>query len=346
MKCAVPKRNEPPIVRTTANEPNRDDAGGNVRDARRCSTWASLRAHDSSPFRILERYLSQKIESTRLSRTRADALIRTYRRLLGALFVGLSLLVVGCSDGSSPTGPGTSDPSGSGGGDNGGGGTAPSFNSEVAPGDSAHAFLTDENFSILAVEVDYMEGYEPTPAALDSLKTSLNTHLNKSSIVLRSPTQIPAEGDSVYTTDQIRTLEDTHRDHYTRAVSDTLWAHFLVVDGEFEQQNVLGIAYFNTSMAFFGKTIDDVTTGLGAPSREKVEATVFRHEFGHNLGLVNNGTPMEEDHHDEANGPHCTEEQCVMYHAIETTNYFANVFDGTVPSFEAFCTADMAAQRE
>jgi hypothetical protein len=287
-----------------------------------------------------------KIGPVRLSLTRADVLIRPYRRLLGALLVGLSLLAAGCSDGSSPTGPGASDPSGPGGGDNGGGGTTTAFNSEAAPGDSARAFLTDENFSVLAVEIDYMEGYEPTSAALDSLKTSLNTHLDKSSLRFRSPTQIPAEGDSVYTADQIRALEDTHRDHYTRAESDTLWAHFLVVDGEFEQQNVLGIAYFNTSMAFFGKTIDDVTTGLGAPSREKVEATVFRHEFGHNLGLVNNGIPMEEDHHDEANGPHCTNDQCVMYHAIETTDFFANVFDGTVPSFEEFCTADMAAQRE
>jgi len=81
-------------------------------------------------------------------------------------------------------------------------------------------------------------------------------------------------------------------------------------------------------------------------SRDDGENWFFRHEFGHNLGLVNNGTPMEEDHHDEANGPHCTNDQCVMDHAIETTDYFSNLFDGTVPSFEDFCTADLAAQRE
>ncbi|PSQ81006.1 MAG: hypothetical protein BRD41_03875 [Bacteroidetes bacterium QS_1_63_11] len=107
----------------------------------------------------------------------------------------------------------------------------------------------------------------------------------------------------------------------------------------------MGIAYYNTSMAFFGKTIDEITGGLNQPSREKVEATVFRHEFGHNLGLVNNGIPpQQESHHDEENGAHCTNEQCVMYYAIETTDFFSNVFDGTILTFEQFCTEDMAAQ--
>ena len=266
-----------------------------------------------------------------------------HRHVLGAALLGLLLVLTGCSDEAGPTGPDGSDPTDPGGGT---GGSVTEFNSEAAPGDSARDFLTDRQFTVLSVEIDYMEGYEPTQEALDSLETSLQAHLDKSSIDLRPPTQIPAEGDSSYSADQIRDLEAEHRDHYTRAESDTLWAHLLVVDGQFDDENVLGIAYYNTSMAFFGETIDAVTTGIGSPSREKVEATVFRHEFGHNLGLVNNGIPMEEDHHDEAHGAHCTNDQCVMDHAVETTNYFANVFDGTVPSFEAFCTADMAAQRE
>jgi hypothetical protein len=266
------------------------------------------------------------------------------RRLLTAVLVGLSLLVVGCSDGSGPTGPGASDPSAPGGDDDDG--DTATFDSEAPPGDSARAFLRGDSFPILAVGLDYMEGHEPTQEALDSLKTALAPHLDKFRLVFRSPTQIPTDDRSTYTADQIRDLEDQHRNHYTRAESDTLWAHVLVVDGTFEDQNVLGVAYFNTSTAFFGETIDEVTSGLGSPSREKVEATVFRHEFGHNLGLVNNGIPTQENHHDEANGPHCTDDQCVMDHAIETTDYFSNLFDGTVPSFEEFCTADMAAQRE
>jgi bacillopeptidase F (M6 metalloprotease family) len=196
-----------------------------------------------------------------------------------------------------------------------------------------------------------MAGHEPTAAALDDLTTALERHLDKATIAVQSPTEITAGGQDRYTAEEIRDLEATHRDHYTQAEGETLWAHILVVDGRFEQTSVVGIAYQNTSTAFFGATIDEISGGLTQPSEEK-EATVFRHEFGHNLGLVANGTPlvangtpMEQDHQDEDNGAHCTEEACVMYHAIETTDYFANVFDGDVPDFRSFCSDDMAAQR-
>jgi len=264
---------------------------------------------------------------------------RPFLRALGIL--GIALLLYGCSEGSGPAGPDPSDPSEPPG--SGGDGSTTEFNSKAAPGDSARAFLSDRQFTELRVEVDFMEGYEPTEAGLDSLKTSLERHLAKSSIQISAPSSIPAEGDSTYSTQQIRQLEEEHRDHFTRAGSDTIWAYFLVVDGKFTDEGVVGIAYYNTSMAFFGETIDEITGGVTQPSREKVEATVFRHEFGHNLGLVNNGIPMQQDH--QENGPHCTVEECVMYHAIETADFFSNVFDGTVPEFEQFGTEDMAAQR-
>jgi len=253
------------------------------------------------------------------------------------LALGIALLLVGCTDGSNPTGTDPSDSS------DPGGGTA-EFNSEAAPGDSARAFLDDRQFTVLNLEVDYMEGHEPTAEALDSLKTTLDTHLSKSTINIGTPNRIPAAGQDAYTTQDVRDLEEDHRDHYTRAGSDTLWAYFLVLDGKYTTENVVGIAYYNTSMAFFGQTIDEISGGVTQPSREKVEATVFRHEFGHNLGLVNNGVPMQQDHQDEANGRHCTQDQCVMDHRIETTDYFANVFDGDIPDFRRFCTEDMDAQ--
>lgn len=53
---------------------------------------------------------------------------------------------------------------------------------------------------------------------------------------------------------------------------------------------------------------------------------------------------MQQNHQDEDNGHHCTNEECLMYYAIETSDYFSNVFDGTIPEFEHFCTEDMAAQ--
>jgi len=230
-----------------------------------------------------------------------------------------------------PSSPGDNDPTAA-------------FDSKASPGSSAEAFLDDADFSLLRIEVDYMAGYEPTADAIDSLESALRKHLSKSSIEVQTPTSIPAAEDDPYSASDIRDLEAEHRDHVTRAESDTLWAYMLVVDVEFSQSNVLGVAYYNTSMAVFGKKIEEISGGLNHPSRQKVEATVFRHEVGHNLGLVNNGTPVQQDHHDEENGAHCTNDQGIMYYAIETTDYFANLFGGTIPGFEQFCTEDMVAQ--
>jgi hypothetical protein len=262
--------------------------------------------------------------------------------LYTAAVLTVALLLPACSDSSAPTGVGDdpSDPP-NGGND----GPTTQFDSEAPPGDSARSFLDDRRFSVVGLEVDYMEGYEPTEAALDSLTMALNRHVSKSSIHVLTPTQIPAADDGPYSSSQVRDLEATHRDHYTRAESDTIWAHFLILDGTFSDENVVGIAYHNTSMAFFGETIEDISGGLNQPSRTKVEATVFRHEFGHNLGLVNNGIPpQEENHHDAENGAHCTNDQCVMYYTIETTDFFSGLVDRPIPAFEQFCTEDMAAQ--
>lgn len=238
--------------------------------------------------------------------------------LLFAVLAG-ALLVSGCSDTTNPAGPNDDDP-------------PAEFNSTAAPGESAEAFIDDDRFTTLRVEVDYMEGYEPTGAALDSLKASLEKHLSKSTIEINSPTSIPAAGQSTYTADDIRDLEADHRDQFTNAGSNTIWAYAIVLDGKFADENVVGFAYYNTSVAFFGQTIDEISGGATQPSRQKVEGSVFRHEFGHILGLVNNGISMQQDHHDEANGAHCTNDQCVMYHAIETSDYFSNIFDGTIPT--------------
>lgn len=251
--------------------------------------------------------------------------------LVLAVLAGAHLLT-GCSDTSNPMGPNDDDP-------------PAEFNSKAAPGESAEAFIDDDRFSTLKVEVDYMEGYQPTGAALDSLKASLEKHLSKSTIEIRSPTSVPAAGQSTYSAEEIRDLEADHRDQFTSAESSTIWAYALVVDGKFADENVVGLAYYNTSLAFFGQTIDEISGGATQPSQAKVEGSVFRHEFGHILGLVNNGTTMQQDHHDEANGHHCTNDQCVMYYAIETSDYFSNIFDGTIPRFEEFCTEDMAALR-
>ena len=224
----------------------------------------------------------------------------------------------------------------------------PVFSSTAAPGDSAHAFLSDQQFSQLNLEIDYMTGYEPTQQALDSLESFLEKNLNKSSINIQSPTKIEAAGQNAYSAEDIAALEEQHRDNYTEyetAGSDTLNAYFIIVDGEFTQQNVLGIAYLNTSMAFFGPTIHDNSGGIGQADRYKLEATVFNHEFGHIMGLVANGSPMQEGHQDEANGHHCDQDNCLMYYSVRTTDYTSVLVDSPIPDLLEYCQDDIQANK-
>jgi hypothetical protein len=216
-----------------------------------------------------------------------------------------------------------------------------SFNHEINPGQSAPEFLTDENFERLVVQVQYMQGYEPTQQGLNNLKTFLSNRLNKTSITIMEPEEIPASGESSYTANDIRDLEREHRTQFSS--ENEIVAYFIVVDGEFSDADVLGIAHFNTSMALFGPMFDEVSGGIGSPPKEDVETIVMQHEFGHILGLVNNGLDMQNNHQDIENGRHCDNEECLMNYAFRNANLFANIFGGNIPELDENCVADLQA---
>lgn len=222
----------------------------------------------------------------------------------------------------------------------------PYFHNEQ-PGHAANDFLADSNFTELVVEIDYMEGYEPNAEALDSLEAFLEQRLNKSTITVQEPTEIEPGNQESYTADEIRELEDQHRDTFTETMEDDrLAAYMIIVDGEYEESNVLGIAYYNTSNAFFGAAYDQTSGGVGQSSRFKVEATSYRHEFGHLFGLVNidgSGTEMQNDHQDEENGHHCDNDECLMYYAMESTDLFGQFVGEEIPSLDQNCILDLQA---
>lgn len=213
-----------------------------------------------------------------------------------------------------------------------------SFNHERNPGDSATDFLTDDDFDTLIIEIDYMEGYRPTDAALGSLEDFLNERLHKKTVTVLSPSEIPAEGQSSYSATEVRNLEEGYRSEYSE--ENRLVAYLIILDGEYDKSNVLGIAHYNTSMALFGETIQQAS-GVGQNSRKVVEATVMRHEFGHILGLVDNGVDMQQEHKDEQNGNHCNNENCLMYYSVRTTDFFAVLLGGNIPALDDECLADL-----
>ncbi|MFD2531233.1 peptidase [Gracilimonas halophila] len=212
------------------------------------------------------------------------------------------------------------------------------------PGLSANDFLSNENYTDLVIEVDYMPGYAPNQQAIDSLQAFLERRLNKTTVTILEPTEVPSGDQSQYSASDVRDLESEHRSEFTEG--ETLAAYMIIVDGEYEQQNVLGIAYYNTSNAFFGPAYDQASSGFGAPSRYQVEPTSLRHKFGHLFGLVNidgSGTDMQTDHQDEQNGHHCDNENCLMYYAMERPDLISQFFDDSVAELDANCIADLQA---
>lgn len=221
------------------------------------------------------------------------------------------------------------------------------YSHRLNPGSSANDFLSDDTFKELVIEIDYMGSHAPNSQALDSLQVFLEQQLHKTKITILEPTQIPSGGQSTYSADDVRRLEANHRSTYT---DSTLAAYMIIVDGRFEQNNVLGIAYYNTSNAFFGLAYEDATSGFSAPSRYLTEAISFRHEFGHLFGLVGiagSGTNMVNDHKDVEHGNHCTNESCLMYYAMESPDLFEVFLGGEqIPKLDEFCLQDLAGNRD
>lgn len=249
--------------------------------------------------------------------------------LLTALF-GLGA----CSDTVTDAQPDGSDPTN---GDPG------AYDHRMAAGSSARDFLSDDDFDRLVVQVQYVEGFRPTEGGLQHLEDFLHERLNKpNGIELRVDDEpLRIEGQEEYTAEDVRALEEEHRTAYTEGT--TLAAYLLFLDGEYSASaNVVGLAYRNTSTVLFAEKIDENTGGLTQPSTAMVEGMVANHEFGHLLGLVDNGTAMQSDHRHEGHGKHCDVDSCLMYYAVRTTDFIANL-TGDMPELDQNCLDDLRA---
>ncbi len=153
-------------------------------------------------------------------------------------------------------------------------------------GASANDFLSTDKFTTLTIEVDYMQGYQPTTQTITNLRNFLSTLLNKSSITIKLQ-EIPAQGSETYSISQIRAIEEENRDFYN--VGEELTAYILFLDGYAESdegnQVTLGVAHRNTSAALYQRRIRENSGGLGQVSRTTLESSVLNHELGHLLRL-------------------------------------------------------------
>ena len=213
-------------------------------------------------------------------------------------------------------------------------------------GDSANDMLSNTNFQNIVFELFYVEGLRPTNNTISNFEDFVNARLNKSGDVTITLTQIESPNRAVYTITDIRNLEDDLRTAYND--ENTVAVSGIFIDGEYsentENGTVLGVAYRNTSFVLFEESIQSFSGQPLAPSRTVLESTVLNHEFGHLLGLVNAGTPLQSDHQDVEHGRHCTVEDCLMFWTAETGEGLLNMISGgSIPSLDSQCIADLQA---
>lgn len=208
-------------------------------------------------------------------------------------------------------------------------------------GASANELLASSKYSSLKIEVQYMTGYQPDAAALNHLQSMLQALVNKPAGISIITKEIPASSNLTLTVNDVYNIEKNNRTAFTNG--SEIAVYVLYTNGNYSDNNVLGIAYKNTSAVLFGKKINDNSGGIGQASRTKLVATVIEHEIGHLLGLVDLGSPMQAAHKDAANGNHCNNNNCLMYYASETSDILGFLITGNIPSFDANCRADLTA---
>lgn len=218
--------------------------------------------------------------------------------------------------------------------------------------------LFDSAVSEVVLEVDYETGAVPilTPRLGGTevwglVRTNLEALYEGSGISVVLPTgeddaedlgEITGED---YTVDDILGLaadRDVVDSESRRAIYVVFLDGYYSADGQ-RQDSVMGISLNSANLiAIFQPVLE------GAGSIRFVEQTTLIHEFGHLAGLVNNGLPLVSEHHDSANGAHCTNSDCVMNYLNEGRSEMRDFIervarDGETVVFDQACLDDARA---
>ena len=208
-------------------------------------------------------------------------------------------------------------------------------------GECRYEILRGNEYSKIHIEVNYVTGNSPESDALNLLKQRVQEVTDKSTITVSQSSF--GSTDNSYTLEEILELEDKQRTRFKSG--NTFVIHILYLNGEYsDNDQTLGLAYSGTSFAIFKEKIEDAAFLL--ISAKDIEKSVIVHEFGHLLGLVNNGYQSPHDHEDPQHPHHSNNEESVMYWAIESQD-IGNQIDGEPPNnFDNYDLDDLKLMRE
>ena len=283
----------------------------------------------------------------------------THVSFLPAALLLATLVLPACADdpaAAGETGGASGDDGGSGGdggdsggdegGDSGGTGDLLTDNLRSSAGAFATDYLQPDPYDSLLIEVDWVAGHDPDPDALDALVDALDEVLDKpGGITWALSDELPDQGGPRWTVQETEDIEVANRESYHDLDSGQAVISLTYLDGNSDEDPdsggyILAYAYHGSSIIMFEERLAQSSSGL--PLVGSVEATVLIHEVGHLLGLVDNGIDMVTDHRDDDHGDHDSNDDCIMYWAVNSDGV-ADLLLGSQPTFDEACRADMEA---
>jgi predicted Zn-dependent protease len=218
----------------------------------------------------------------------------------------------------------------------------------------------------IVIEVDYATGAEPYTGNIvvfgdtwGLFKTNAERLFQGSGKELTIPSELAQMEEltditgAEFTGEAVLAIAAAHRN--TPSEGDTATFYFVWLpgyyhDGMMVRKDVLGVSFGGTGVIGMFKPVIESSGGVGPGTNvEKyVEQATLVHEFGHAIGLVNNGLALTTPHQDEPHGAHCSNQDCVMYYAIEGTSGAIEFVNKAVTGqssvlFAGDCLADVDA---
>lgn len=255
------------------------------------------------------------------------------RRAVSLLLLALSTpLVASCGAGATDTDgspPGSSSGSSSSG--------APTSSASGGAHQPSPGELYSDAIKRVVIEIDYATGAEPYTGNIvlfGDIWGVFTTNAERLFLGSGKELTIPTELSEMEELTDVKGTEFTgkailevaaaHRAMLSAGDTATfyfLWLPGYYHDGETVRKDVLGVSLGSTGvLAMFKPVIASTGIGPGSSIEKHVEQATLVHEFGHAIGLVKNGIELASPHHDEPHGAHCSNQDCVMYYAIEGTS--------------------------
>lgn len=198
-----------------------------------------------------------------------------------------------------------------------------------ALGSLNHGYLQAEPYKNIIIEIDYIAGYEPTSATKSALSDFFQSVAGKS--VTFAGGNVIAPTKSTYTVSDLTSTEKANRRYYT--TGDTAVVYMMFLNGQYENAGALGVSFKASSAALFVERINSATSALVL--YQQIEKAVAVHELGHLMGLVNVNYKSERNHEDAQHSGHSSNQNSVMFWAVEDISVNTILNFGPPSQFDA-----------